>query len=358
MSLIWWILGWDKPVTCGNLALSDRAKYLTWNHTEADIILSELEFPFKKITYSACLNQIQEVDLRKMQYYFNCYDQSKLGSCTAQGWIFAYVFEMGKQGEKQIDMSRLAFYNCERQLLGTVDSDSGAQIRTGADVMKKMGVCLESMCPYDITKFANPLSQECIDDMKLHMGVTVERVQKNINDLKQCLIDGYPFVFGFKVYESFMQTGPDGIVKIPNIKTEQCLGGHCVACVGFKNINGKDYFIIRNSWGCNGTPSGIDVNSTIDNGSGGVVNPNDSANTSIGWGDNGHCYMPFDFIMEKDGLFGMNKMCSDFWVLKSVKDLPDSNIPLTNQQKLSEIKKIMGTNDLNLICEQLKNLED
>lgn len=335
MSLIWSILGWDKPVMCGALPLSEREKYLTWNHNEVDTILSEIEHPYKKITYCVCLDKITEVDLRSLPYYFPCYDQLQLGSCTAQGWIFAYVFEMGKQGEKQIDMSRLAFYNCERQLLNTVSSDSGAEIKTGSDVMKKMGVCLESMCPYDITKFAEPLSQECVDDMKLHMGVDVQRVNKTVNDLKQCLLDGYPFVFGFKVYESFMKTGSDGIVKMPDVNKEKLMGGHCVACVGFKQINGKDYFVIRNSWGC------------------------DKSDTK-GWGDNGHCYFPFEFMMEKDGLFGINKMCSDFWVLKRVKDEPDSNIPETNEQKLEHIKKIVGitTNNLDELCEQIKKLNN
>lgn len=327
MSLLWWALGWDKPVMCGSVPLADRTKYLTWNHNEVDTILSEIDYPFKQLTYSACISQIQEIDHRLLPYYFNCYDQGKLGSCTAQGWTFAYVFEMGKQNEVQTPMSRLAFYNCERQLLGTVSSDSGANISTGADVMKKMGMCVESMCPYDITKFADSLSQECVDDMKLHMGVDVQRVKKTINDLKQCLIDGYPFVFGFKVYESFMNVKHDGIVPMPDINKEKLLGGHCVACVGFKKINAKDYFIIRNSWGCDdGKTSGIDVNSKTDTGSGGVVNPNNSDSNNKGFGDNGHCYMPFEFMMEQDGFLGLNKMCSDFWVLKKVKDLPDSNI--------------------------------
>lgn len=347
MSFIWSLLwGQSTPnATTSPLMVNGVERKLSQHIVnEIDIVkYSEFLHPFKQQTYCANLESVNEVDLRNLPYYFKCYDQGQLGSCTAQGWTFAYVFNMGKQGETYVDMSRLAFYNCERQLLGSVESDSGAQISTGADTIKKFGICLESMCPYDVTKFADPLSQECMDNMKLHIGVEATRVKKTIKDLKQCLIDGYPFVFGFKVYESFMQTGPDGIVKMPDVNKEKLLGGHCVVCVGFKKINGKDYFVIRNSWGCNGVPSGI-------------YNPpvSPTASSTKGWGDDGHCYMDFDFMMEKDGLFGLNKMCSDFWVLKRVKDLPDPNVPKTNEQKIEEIKKIMGTDNLDEICEQIK----
>ena len=335
MSLIWWALGWNNSSNSTSTVepLVDRRKYLTWNYNEIDTILSEIEYPYKQISYCASLDTITEVDHRNLEYYFKCYDQLQLGSCTAQGWIFEYVFDMGKQGEKQVDMSRLAFYYCERKILGTTDSDSGAQISTGAQVMLDNGVCLESLWPYDISKYTENPPENCWADMQLHKGIKVERVKKTIRDLKQCLIDGYPFVFGFRVYESFMNVGSDGIVKNPDIKKEKCLGGHCVACVGFKKINGKDYFIIRNSWGCNSEP-GVEP----------VVK---------GWGDNGHCYMEFDFLTETTGLFGLQQMCSDFWVMKVVKDEQDPNIPKTKNEVINEILSKM--NEMNITLADLSN---
>lgn len=310
MSLIWWALGWDKP------ALPVVNRKFGWNYNEVDNILSEIEHPYKKLNYCLFLDKVQEVDLRTLPSYYPCYDQGELGSCTAQGWIFTYVFEMGKHETQQLLMSRLAFYYCERKLMGTIDSDSGASITTGSKVMLNDGVCLESLWEYDISKYTECPPENCWEDMKLHKGVKVERVKKTINDLKQCLVDGNPFVFGFKVYESFMNVGSNGIVPMPNVHKEQLLGGHCVACVGFKKIDGKDYFIIRNSWGS-------------------------------AWGDNGHCYMEFDFLMEKSGVLGLQKMCSDFWVIKSVRDLPDPNA-ITKEETIKNIITQMQTMGITL----------
>jgi len=58
MSLISWALGWDKPVMCGSMPLTDRTKYLLQNYNEPDINLSEILHPYKQITYSACIDQI------------------------------------------------------------------------------------------------------------------------------------------------------------------------------------------------------------------------------------------------------------------------------------------------------------
>jgi C1A family cysteine protease len=317
---------------------------LGWNYNEIDMPISEELFPFKQLSYHLNLDSIAEVDFRTLKYYYPCYDQGSLGSCTANGWIFEYVFEMVKEGKPFVDMSREAFYYCERDAMGTVDQDSGASISAGADVMLKTGVCLESLCPYDVTTYTVRPSDACYEDMKLHMGEKVERVKKTVNDLKQCLLNGNPFVFGFKVYESFMKVGHDGIVPMPDTKKEKLMGGHCVTCVGFKKINDKDYFIIRNSWGTDTTnPNGTNPDETV----------------VKAWGDNGHCFMSFEFMIQSSGIFGTNQMCSDFWTIKLVKDAPDPNIPETDEQKLEHIKKIVGsdTNNLDELCEQIKKLQ-
>ena len=68
------------------------------------------------------------------------------------------------------------------------------------------------------------------------------------HEMQGCLAEGFPFVFGFTVYESFesQPVADTGIVPMPTTG-EKVVGGHCVAAVGYDDT--KRAFIIRNSWG-------------------------------------------------------------------------------------------------------------
>jgi C1A family cysteine protease len=73
-------------------------------------------------------------------------------------------------------------------------------------------------------------------------------VIRNLNQMKGCLASGYPFAFGFTVYESFesQQVAQTGNAPMPQ-PGEQVLGGHAVLAVGYDDAN--QWFIVRNSWG-------------------------------------------------------------------------------------------------------------
>ena len=75
------------------------------------------------------------------------------------------------------------------------------------------------------------------------------KLKQNIDDLKACLNDGYPFVVGISIYESFESenSATTGIIKMP-LCNEKLLGGHTVAVVGYDDNYG---FLVRNSWGIN-----------------------------------------------------------------------------------------------------------
>ena len=67
------------------------------------------------------------------------YDQGQLGSCTANGIAAAIEFEQKKQGKKAFTPSRLFIYYNERAIEGTVNHDSGAQIRDGIKSVAAVG---------------------------------------------------------------------------------------------------------------------------------------------------------------------------------------------------------------------------
>jgi C1A family cysteine protease len=188
-----------------------------------------------------------KVDLR--QRCPAVYDQGQLGSCTANAIAGAIQFERMRQNLKpDFTPSRLFVYYNQRVIEGTVNSDSGAQIRDGIKVLAKEGDCPEFEWPYDITKLTNKPSASCYKDALRYKAVQYLRLVQNVNQMKACIASGYPFVYGFTVYEDFesRQVAQTGIVPMP-APGEQVLGGHAVLAVGYDDSQHR--FIVRNSWG-------------------------------------------------------------------------------------------------------------
>lgn len=216
------------------------------------------------------------VDLRSLCP--DVYDQGKLGSCTANAIGGAYQFdEIRQHNHDQFVPSRLFIYYNEREMEGTVNEDSGAEIRDGIKSIATLGVCDEKIWPYDISQFKVKPCGKAYNNAQNHHGVKYHRLSQSIDELRHCLSNGYPFVFGFAVYQSFEseRVARTGYMNMP-LSNDKFLGGHAVMAVGYTD----DYFIIRNSWGSS-------------------------------WGDKGYFYMPNAYILNP-------KLCSDFWTLQKV----------------------------------------
>jgi C1A family cysteine protease len=177
------------------------------------------------------------------------YDQGELGSCTGNAIAGAVQFDRRKL-KRRTDFvpSRLFIYYNERVIEHTVESDSGAQIRDGIKSVAKLGVCPETEWPYDIAKFAVKPPPTCYRHAKKYRAIGYQRVVQSLTQMKGCLASGYPFVFGFTVYESFEsdRVARTGVVPMP-AAAEKVLGGHAVLAVGYDDAAQR--FIVRNSWG-------------------------------------------------------------------------------------------------------------
>lgn len=215
-----------------------------------------------------------DVDLRGL--YSLVYNQLYLGSCTANGIALGFDFERVKQNLKPLLPSRLFIYYNERAMIGTVNWDSGAYIRDGIKSIKKTGVCRESLWPYIISKFRlKPRRSAYLDAVKNRIKSYIRLNNTSLTELKTCLAEGFPFVFGFSVYESFESVDKTGIVPMP-AENESLLGGHAVICLGYDDA--RQVFICRNSWGSS-------------------------------WGDKGHFYMPYAYMTD-------NNLSDDFWTIR------------------------------------------
>jgi C1A family cysteine protease len=208
------------------------------------------------------------------------YDQGQLGSCTAQAIAAVLEFDQKKQGQADVfTASRLFIYYNERAILGTVDEDSGAMLRDGIKSVAKQGGPHEKLWPHVISRFRQKPIAAVYKDGALHEAILYQRLRQSIDQLKGCLADGYPFVFGFSVYESFESSAvaKTGEVPLPGAG-EALLGGHAVVAVGYDDPTQR--FIVRNSWG----PS---------------------------WGMKGYFTMPFAYLLD-------GGLCDDFWTIKMV----------------------------------------
>jgi hypothetical protein len=91
---------------------------------------------------------------------------------------------------------------------GTVASDSGAQIRDGIKSVATTGFCPETDWPYNIAKFTAKPPPIAYTDASKDLATSYQRVPRVLNQMKGCLASGYPFVFGFSVYQSFESPQP------------------------------------------------------------------------------------------------------------------------------------------------------
>jgi C1A family cysteine protease len=208
------------------------------------------------------------------------YDQGELGSCTANAIANCYKFVATKEKLKLIDPSRLFIYYNERLIENTVPYDAGAEIRDGFKTLANQGVCTEKSWPYVISKFARKPNKTAYTGALKHEGLEYQRIDNtNLTALKQCLSDGYTFVFGFTVYDSFesTQVAKTGLYGLPT-SNEKVIGGHAVLCVGYDDRTQR--FIVMNSWGTT-------------------------------WGIGGYFTIPYMYLTNTN-------LADDFWTLRKV----------------------------------------
>ena len=139
----------------------------------------------------------------------------------------------------------------KRALEGDINQDGGAQIRDGMSSIKTLGVCSETDWPYDVSQFSVTPTDSVFQKASANKAIQYFALDANLNQIKACLVAGFPFVFGMSVFDSFESetVAQTGVVPMPG-ENENCIGGHAVMCVGYDDT--KDSFLVRNSWGLDG----------------------------------------------------------------------------------------------------------
>ncbi len=193
------------------------------------------------------------------------YDQGELGSCTGNAIAAAIDHGRRKLGLPFLSPSRLAIYWEERAIEGTVDQDAGAEIRDGIKAVARVGAGPEALWPYDIGRYREQPGGDYYTAALANCVRAYSRLDStSLVELKTCLAQGDPFIFGFTIYESFesQDVARTGVVAMPR-SDEGVIGGHAVLAVGYDDAHRA--FFVRNSWGAD-------------------------------WGVSGHFWLPYDYL--------------------------------------------------------------
>jgi C1A family cysteine protease len=208
-------------------------------------------------------------------------DQGTLGSCTGNALVGALEYLERKSKIAFEDLSRLFIYYNERVIEKSVTVDSGAEIRDGIKTLAKQGICSEKSWPYVISKFAVKPPSSCYKEALDHQIVEYQRLS-TLDEIRSCLADGFPVIFGFTVYESFesQKVAQSGIMTMPS-KSERVIGGHAVCGVGYDDA--KKRLSVRNSWGTS-------------------------------WGMDGYFTMPYAYLTDRN-------LSDDFWTIRRAENM-------------------------------------
>lgn len=224
--------------------------------------------------------EIGDVDLR--QGCSTPRAQGEIGSCTAFASTSMFDFVRRKHSQVTWKPSPLFTYYATRVAVSSTLEDSGATIRDAIKSTVRDGVSMERAWPYVIEKYNEKPPEEAWLIAEKHQ--TLEYLVMNDydrNEWMNCLHDGYPFIFGINLYQSFFDpifTLLGGYMQDPDRFQEKIVGAHCMMAVGYiKDYNGKSYLIAQNSWGTE-------------------------------WGDRGYCYIPMTYVMSNDTF--------DFWTIR------------------------------------------
>lgn len=205
-------------------------------------------------------------------------NQLTLGSCSAQSMsTFMEFVNEHIYGKEHVELSPLYLYYKEREMEGNINIDAGACLRDGMKVLNQNGICRDKLHPYKIDEFKKKPSLEADMDAKNYKLTQYQRLL-TVDQIKNCLYQGFPVVFGMILYRSFENKVAEvtGNIQLPDRKTEANLGGHAMLICGYDDDKNGGVFIVRNSWGKQ-------------------------------WGDNGNCYIRYEQVMED---------ACDFWTYK------------------------------------------
>jgi hypothetical protein len=147
-------------------------------------------------------------------------------------------------------LSPAYLYARTRMVEGSFPQDAGATIADESFDPAKLRSLPGIVLPYDQDPSEAPTPACDVAAVPFRIDQAVQVDWSNPSNVKAVLGGNTVITIGFTVYQSFENTGADGIVPMADPASEAVLGGHGVLVCGFDN--GKQIWIVRNQWGDGG----------------------------------------------------------------------------------------------------------
>lgn len=220
-----------------------------------------------------------KVDLR--EFMTRVEDQAETNSCTANAIAGAYEYLLKRHAGEELDISRLFVYYNARELDG-IRGDQGSSISSAIESLQEYGACAEELWPYARKRVNKQPDDRAYQDALQLVLDDAAQLQAELFAMKHCLAEGYPFVFGLTLFESFDRATRQGRVPMPDRRDRGRgeHGSHAMLAVGYSDK--AESFVVRNSWGER-------------------------------WGDGGYCYIPYKYLANP-------KFCDDIWTIRALGD--------------------------------------
>ncbi|CAF3954465.1 unnamed protein product, partial [Rotaria sp. Silwood1] len=219
-------------------------------------------------------------------------------SSVANALAGAYEYLIRKNSGKHIDVSRLFIYYNARLKDPRYKNglwDNGVSINHGVTALEEFGCCKEYLHPFDNNYINTQPSAACYEEAIKYRIVDSMSIATDLDDMKSCLAEGYPFVFGLATYPSFLTAKDNGgYVPMPNRSDEHPNTKremHAMLAVGYDDYSRS--FIVRNSYGEK-------------------------------WGDRGYGYIPYDYM-------GNPELCKQLHTIKAISGDSHSRLQEDNQ---------------------------
>ena len=178
-------------------------------------------------------------------------DQGQEGSCVC---FATTTHKSANDLEQNISTPRIyspqeIYYHYRDKVEHDTADDTGCGILALMELVKKDGVCVESLWPYTMEDFDVPPSAAAYADAANHKFSKLAPLT-TLEDMILCVASGYGFVAGIAIFQSFEDAwDKGGVVPMPG-SSEKFLGGHGVFCNYYDRH--RKIFIFQNSWGTSG----------------------------------------------------------------------------------------------------------